>query len=279
MAISINKVSEEIKQKIIEDYLNNISMRELEKRYDVSRSTIAKYLEKHNIKTVSGNHYRMYVHDFDFFENINTEEKAYWLGFMFADGYIVDNSNRYGEDHFGITLAIQDEEIIEKYKRSIKATNPIKKYIRQDGQDQVRLLMTSQKTVNDLISHGCYKQKTKILEPPRGVPEKLIHHFVRGYFDGDGCITFSYKASYTSYAISIVSTLSMVNWIYEQIGMGYIIKDKRHETVWEYALGGNLQVIKFYKYLYSDATIYMERKYQKFQKLLQKYGENQGIND
>lgn len=276
MAISINKVSEEIKQQIVKDYINNISMRELERKYDVSRSTIAKYLEEKGVKTQKGNHYRTYTHDFDFFENIDTEEKAYWLGFMFADGYIVDNSNRYGEDHFGMTLAIQDEEVLEKYKKSIKATNPIKKYKREDGQDQVRLLMTSQKTVDDLIFHGCYKQKTKILNPPVGVPEELVYHFIRGYFDGDGCITYSYKGSYAHGTVSIVSTLPVVNWVYEQIKMGSIVKDKRHDTVWIYTLGGNQQIIKFYSLLYQNATIYMERKHKKFQELLQKYGESQG---
>ena len=67
MAISINKVSEEIKQKIIEDYKDNVSLRSLEKKYDVSRRTISIYLEKQGIKLTKGNHYRKYFHDEDFF--------------------------------------------------------------------------------------------------------------------------------------------------------------------------------------------------------------------
>ena len=103
MAISINKVNDEIKQKIIEEYLNNKSLRKIEEEYGVSRNTISKFLEKNNIKTTTGNHYRKYFHQEDFFENINTEEKAYWLGFMFADGYISEKRNGYGQDLFGIT--------------------------------------------------------------------------------------------------------------------------------------------------------------------------------
>ena len=108
MAISINKCSKEIKEKIVEDYLNNKSLRQIEQDYDVSRATVSKYLEKHGIKNQKGNHYRKYFHDFNYFEIIDSEEKAYWLGFMFADGYIVDFSNTYGEDSFGISISKKD---------------------------------------------------------------------------------------------------------------------------------------------------------------------------
>lgn len=64
MAISINKCSKEIKEKIVEDYLNNKSLRQIEQDYDVSRATVSKYLEKHGIKNQKGNHYRKYFHDF-----------------------------------------------------------------------------------------------------------------------------------------------------------------------------------------------------------------------
>ena len=91
-------LSEEEKQNIIIDYQNNISLHELEKKYHHTRSNLSKWLETIGIKTTKGNHYRKYFHQEDFFETIDTEEKAYWLGFMFADGYIINNENKYGED-------------------------------------------------------------------------------------------------------------------------------------------------------------------------------------
>ena len=60
-----------------------------------------------------------------FFENIDTEEKAYWLGFMYADGYIISNNGRYGQEQIGITLSTKDLGHLEKFKQSIEATNPI----------------------------------------------------------------------------------------------------------------------------------------------------------
>ena len=142
----------------------------------------------------------------------------------------------------------------------------------------IRLQMSSQKTVNDLISHGCVKQKSLILQPPKEIPEEFLPHFIRGLFDGDGCITSSLKGSYESYQVDITSTFLMVNWIKEKVGMGSIVKDSRREKTYYYTLGGNQQVIKFYHYLYNNATIYLNRKYNKFQQLLNKYDESRGSN-
>lgn len=276
MAISINKVSEEIKQKIIEDYKNNISLRNLEKKYNVSRSTISSYLEKIDIKKIKGNHYRKYFHDEDFFEKIDSEEKAYWLGFMFADGYIVDNEKRYGQDAFGLALAKDSIDSLEKFKKSIKATNPITWDTSKKGsQPQGRLLMRSQKTVNDLIDKGCVKQKSLILQPPKNIPDDLIRHFIRGFFDGDGSlIKYERTKNSIAYSINITSTYEMVKWIKQVFQIGQIFPEKRREQTWYFTVGGNQQVIKLYHYLYDEATIWMDRKYNRFQELLNKYSEN-----
>ena len=276
MAISINKVSEEIKQKIIEDYKNNVSLRNLEKKYNVSRSTISSYLEKIDIKKIKGNHYRKYFHDEDFFEKIDSEEKAYWLGFMFADGYIVDNEKRYGQDAFGLALAKDSIDSLEKFKKSIKATNPITWDTSKKGsQPQGRLLMRSQKTVNDLIDKGCVKQKSLILQPPKNIPDDLIRHFIRGFFDGDGSlIRYERTKNSIAYSINITSTYEMVKWIKQVFQIGQIFPEKRREQTWYFTVGGNQQVIKLYHYLYDEATIWMDRKYNRFQELLNKYSEN-----
>lgn len=276
MAISINKVSEEIKQKIIKDYQNNISLRNLEKKYNVSRSTISLYLEREGIKKIKGNHYRKYFHDEDFFEKIDSEEKAYWLGFMFADGYIVDNEKRYGQDAFGLALAKDSIDSLEKFKKSIKATNPITWDTSKKGsQPQGRLLMRSQKTVNDLIDKGCVKQKSLILRPPKNIPDDLIRHFIRGFFDGDGSlIKYERTKNSIAYSINITSTYEMVKWIKQVFQMGQIFPEKRREQTWYFTVGGNQQVIKLYHYLYDEATIWMDRKYNRFQELLNKYSEN-----
>lgn len=278
MAINIKKFNDEQIQQIVEDYQNGKSMRQIERDYNVARQSVANYLEEKQIKTTKGNHYRKYKHQYDFFENINIEEKAYWLGFMFADGYIVDYSKKYGEDKFGITLHSKDKKTLEQFKKSIKSTNPITD-VSSNGRQLHRIIMSSQKTVDDLISHGCVKQKSLILKPPIGVPQELVHHFIRGYFDGDGSIFWNKGAferrdtwNTPSYSINITSTKEMIEWLIDQIGFGNIQKEERRTKTWYYVQSGNKKVKQFCDYIYKDATIFMERKYQLYQDLL-KYTE------
>ena len=239
MLTSINKLSEDIQNQIIEAYRNNMSLREIEKQFGATRATVSKFLEKQGIKTTKGNHYRKYFHDIAFFEDINTEEKAYWLGFMYADGYIVNNENRYGEDCFGITLAEDSIDSIQKFKSSLKATNPIRYDDSKNGQRQAKLVCCSQKTVNDLINQGVFKEKSLILKPPERVPEELIRHFIRGFFDGDGSLTKSHSNNYISYGINFTTTYDMAKWLLDIFQMGNIFPDKRREHTWYFSLGGN----------------------------------------
>ena len=274
MAMNIKSVPENVLEQIIADYKNGKSMRQIEKDYNVTRQSVANFLERKEIKTQKGNHHRTYYHNFDFFQNIDTEEKAYWLGFMFADGYIVNYDGKYGEDKFGITLSTSDIDTLEKFKKSISATNPITD-VSSNGRVLSRILLSSQKTVDDLISHGCVKQKSLILQPPIGVPQELIHHFIRGFFDGDGSIYYNKSAferhktwNAPSYSINITSTKEMIEWIIDTVGFGNIYNEKRREKTWYYQQSGNNKVKAFCDFIYKDATIFMERKYKLYQDLL-----------
>lgn len=286
MAISIYKQPLEIQEKIIEAYRNNVSMRQLEKDFDTTRQSISKFLTEKGIKTTVGNHYRKYHHNESFFESIDTEEKAYWLGFMYADGWIQDNSNRHGQDHFGISLADKDEKHLNKFLKSLNATNPINydNSNTKKGQSRIaKVELTSQKTVDDLIKHGCFKKKTLILKPPSSVPDKLIPHFIRGFFDGDGSIVKSGGKFYEQYgkynfSISFSCMEEIAYWLQDYFKFGSVVKDQRKEKSYSYTIGGNNAVEEFYHILYDNATIYLERKYNRFQEFLeQKYDESQGI--
>lgn len=135
---------------------------------------------------------------------------------------------------------------------------------------QCKIVLTSQKTANDLISHGCVKQKSLILEPPIGVPSNLIIHFIRGYFDGDGSITKTHtpgknlKTNECCYGVNITCTYNISLWLQEYFGMGSIVKENRQESTYYYSLGGRLQLIQFFHMLYDDASIWMDRKYNRF---------------
>ena len=115
------------------------------------------------------------------FENIDTKEKAYWLGFLFADGCILVNKNTNG-----IQLAIhpKEEGSVNKYIEFMDVDPTIKKF--RNGIIFVRII--SDKIVDDLISHGCVPRKSMIIELPSLDSRELYLAFLLGYYDGDGTV-------------------------------------------------------------------------------------------
>ena len=136
------------KNKIISKYKNGISIRKLSIEYNHCRKTISKLLKENNINIRDNSiSLRKYYHDEDYFETIDSEEKAYWLGFIYADGF-VESKRINSNQKFGITLNNIDYDHLLKFKKSINATNPIKEY-KGSGYNKdgifVKILLTSKK--------------------------------------------------------------------------------------------------------------------------------------
>jgi intein-encoded DNA endonuclease-like protein len=261
-------LTQEDTQKLIQEYNSGKSLRVLETEFNHHRSILSRILKDNGIQIRDNTeNNRLYHHNENYFEVIDTEQKAYWLGFIYADGFIDCQNN------FGITLNSKDELHIEKFKSDISATNPINHYngsgYNTDGSFS-RILMKSKQTVSDLIDHGVFRQKTLTLKFPtvQQVPEQLIRHFIRGYFDGDGCISFYKKA----YLIGFTGTYEVLKGIEEVFAGDWVITP--HNNAFQINIGGNLQVLRIFHYLYDDATVFLERKCDKFLELYSKYSES-----
>lgn len=98
----------ERKEDIISRYLNGESTESIAKSYNCYGSTIANYLHEWDIELRKERYNNLYNIDIEYFNNINTEEKAYWIGFLLADGHISPR---------GIMMAVQknDIDILEKF--------------------------------------------------------------------------------------------------------------------------------------------------------------------
>lgn len=241
--------------KIIELYNKNKTTREIAKILNLSKGSIEYCLRVNKLikpRTC------IYSFNHDIFKVIDTEEKAYWLGFLYADGCI---RNDKGLD---LCLAAKDKNHLEKFKNFMESNKNIKF---RKSSNSYRLSIDSIELVQDLIRLGCFQNKSLILDFPtnKQVPEHLIHHFMRGYFDGDGCIYFGKDKSLR---FILVGTNMFLNK-YEE----YILKilnrnnpNKRSYTgsAEELHYGGNKQVKKIFNFLYKDATIYLERKFEIF---------------
>jgi intein/homing endonuclease len=134
------------------------------------------------------------------FDVIDTEEKAYWLGFIYADGYIETESNR-----FGIGISIKDYGHLVKFNsfmkylgNNIKTKISKQKYKGELKEKEICFWRVSDKHLKEsLIKQGCFEKKSLILEFPK-IPAKLVKHFIRGYFDGDGCVSYYQNKTYIS---------------------------------------------------------------------------------
>lgn len=236
----------------------DVSLTKLGEREGVDRRTISKHLKELGIEIINKQNRPKF--NINVFDTIDTEEKAYWLGFIFADGYIGSTPIREDKKsvyNFELSLALKDIEHLEKFKKFIS----FEKEITKDSY-RCRLMVANKHFWTILNSYGCVPNKSLTLKFPNCIPNDLIRHFIRGYFDGDGCITRHVYVNTVSPAINVLGTSDFLNNIISYSDTTPNIRhDKRHseETLileWHKDDG-----IKFINYLYKNSSIYLDRKF------------------
>lgn len=208
---------------------------------------------------------RKYNFNEHFFHELN-EKSSYWLGFLYADGYVRMKDNKSGE--LKIKLKDTDKNHIEKFLKDIECDKPIKCGI--DNKSKFcSVTIYSNLLVNRLFELGCVNNKTfKIMFP--NIESNLIKHFVRGYFDGDGCIT---KTKNKWHHVTIAGNESFI------ISLKNFLVDSGVCKIYIYTSGKikilsitNLtDVFKFKNIIYSDDTIFLERKKNKFNEVINNF--------
>jgi hypothetical protein len=197
-----------------------------------------------------------------FFKNINSKEKAYFLGLMYADGSISDRS-------IIISLQERDCNILEKFKKIIGYTGPLR-YVNKKNkkwQNHKILCIYSRELVKDLTLLGCGKRKTYNLKFPK-INKQYYSHFIRGVFDGDGCIISNkngYYFSITGYKTFMKEINTTITRELKFIPCKISRKNKSSELFGALQYSKNSTLIKLRTYLYNDCNdLYIKRKYVKF---------------
>jgi intein/homing endonuclease len=243
------------------DILNELS---------ISITPLLKVLKKYNIKNKSS---KKYTFDENYFENIDTEEKSYWLGFFYADGCV---RIRKESSESKLKLSVKDIDHLEKFKKSINGNNKI---LIIDNKTAY-LALNTRVFANHLINKGCNERKTFNINFPYFLKEDLIRHFIRGYFDGDGSISTSqrkYKGVITSKRSAMLNFVSGSDNILMSIAD--IISDKcktKKRKIYKYknnnfgyiAWWTKNDITSIYNYFYNNSTIYLERKKIEFEKII-----------
>lgn len=216
---------------------------------------------------------RIYYSNFNYFEEINTEDKAYFLGFIFADGCVMERNDNTSKI-LSIAINKKDIEILYNFKEHLQSNNPIK----QGKNDIVSLTIISNKLVDDLCKLGCTPRKTLILKDMPIINKDLLKHFIRGYFDGDGHVKLHKKKNTVFMITGQSEFLDIIKKIIENeldIKM-YLQKDRRTVGLANLETRNIESILKIYKYLYDNAQNFLTRKKEEFNKIQLYY--NNGYN-
>ena len=245
-------------------YKQQLSFTEIGRRLNVDRKKVSYYLQKlgykpnHKFmpKTEVIQKNKIFIND-NYFEVIDTEHKAYWLGFLYADGYISETKN-----NIELSLKESDLEHLKLFQKDLESKHELKKKIKDNCYISYRLSFNSKKMKQDLIKKGCIPNKSLVLKFPNieQVPQELIPHFIRGYFDGDGCIT---KHATSSISLEILGTEELLKGICDYFNIKGHIYTFNHSSVKRFMIAGN-EAIKILDCLYKDSTIHLNRKFDKF---------------
>ena len=205
------------------------------------------------------NQYRT-VQNQDIFNEIDNEHKAYWLGFLYADGSVAANNNR-----IELCLAAKDLNHLIKFKDFIGIDNKISYRSKTNA---YRYSFRNKKIKQDLIKQGCIPQKSLKLKFPNKnqVPNYLIHHFMRGYLDGDGYITHTDKTISMGFIGTQEFILSAVQVF--NLKPNKICDVHRKDGAKRYQLSAKQEMKDFLYLLYHEAKVYLDRKYEKYLSLI-----------
>lgn len=269
--MNYSKVSNIEKEIWIKLYNEGNSLRDIHLLLNKSISTIWRHIKDSVIiKDQYFYNERMtnYIIDNNIFENINTKNKSYILGFLLADGHRLKNSNQ-----IRLKLQERDINILEKINKELNYIKPLifDKKREEKNQNQYSLIICNKKICEDLENYGIVKNKTFNITIPI-IDDKLFIDLFRGYFDGDGWFTCNKENK--AGEIGIIGEYEFISFIKEKIKELYNIdsrfsKDKRVDSrIINLRIRKRLDINKLYDLMYFDTDLYLERKYLKIQKYL-----------
>lgn len=238
------------------------SANKIGKQLNISAGTIIKYLDKFNIKRKENSIYAIN----DKFFATNTEASFYWAGFIAADGCI--NNNRLALD-----LSAKDKDHLSKINNILSPGKILREAIVKEKYKIYRYSIVSKQIISDLERFNIVPRKSLIYTFPKTlINHHLINHFMRGYFDGDGCFKQYYTKNTTQMKFNLLGTENFLLTYLDILKQCCKIKNDKKiskvRNIYSLDFGGNNIVGEISIFLYKDATIFLERKYDKIKHLL-----------
>lgn len=269
---------------------------EIAKLYNCSLRTVYNWYKRYELsfkRSVQSEIKRpkKYNYDDTYFEIIDTEHKAYWLGFIMADGCIIQKSKNRPSLSLVINLQDSDSDHLIKFNEDLNGNLPIRhgvnkptvihSYIKDVYLSETKyckIEVNSKWLCQDLIRHGVVQRKTLEEHSPLIENPNLIRHFIRGFFDGDGCFS-AVKPSNKDREypkIFIASGTEIIQYIVNNVFQetGFMMGQDKYYKLDRCYIQSEEGFLKFVEYIYKDATIFLDRKKELIDSYMKRYSLN-----
>ena len=259
--------SEDQKRFIIEEYqVRDNTLTNIAKMFNVRMEAIRNLLRKEGI-SITNKKIRNYPRDSHYFDNINTPDKAYWLGIMYSDGTVGKKNE--------VALGLKDKEHVEKFKLAIGAINhKISEVVDKRFSKPCYMYDFSihdQGIYDGLVKYGVLNNKSyKIFGLPDIKDKDLMRHFIRGYYDGDGGLSYSIKDPFckSTFSLSFTGNKQFLTELKGYLGLEKISLEQNSvsKITYQLKIRGRQQVLSLLEWLYKDTDekIRLDRKYNKY---------------
>lgn len=266
----MKKYPEWLDTEVIDLYKLGLSYAKIAEQFNVSSGYVASVIKKAGIARNRAGSRGMYlVHSF--FDNIDTEEKAYMLGLLLADGCIKDRVKNEGgnlQPCICIELHKDDSYLLTKFLELVNCNNKLTKH-----KNCMVLRFHSEHMANRLSKFGIVPRKTghERIDWIYDIPDNLQRHVIRGLFDGDGWIGTTIKRGNYIPNIGLTSSLDCVNtvsdFLSKKLGINRV-KPVTHIGCYVITYDGKDSCAKIANYLYSGSNIHLDRKYNKAMEII-----------
>ena len=246
----------DIEKDVVKDFQeNNLYCEDLAKKYEVDVHTIYRILDKYNIKRQTGYHTNC---DISYFEQIDNPHKAYLLGFITADGAVVNNI---------LSIEVHDDDI-EVLKYAQQQINPQATITKCKGRLTSKISFGAKKIGEDLAKYGIVQNKSKIIKnvPLNFIPQKYLKYYFRGLIDGDGCVLENGRLSIYSGSKEYIEDVHRI--LIKELNLSQT--SIYHGTTYFCSWSSKEDRKKLFNYLYDNLNecFYYERKYSRLFKSL-----------
>lgn len=257
-------ITEELKKEIIEFYQSYpMAIKTVCEKFNLSSPTVGKILKdipRYSKALIFNPNLKE-----NFFDEIDTEEKAYFLGLMISDGNVF-NDETGRQASISITLDSNDKYILEAFRSALGANTSVA----HDGRGCSQIAVRSNKMAETLAGYGVVPRKSHITYLPLNIPKDKFSHLIRGIFDGDGSIQAHQHGTHFLHSFSFCGShrlmQDIVDFLQEHLSLvGAIsVYDYKDKELSDFKLQTIQDMYTFGEWMYKDASIYLKRKRDKY---------------